>query len=157
MRTGPVVPTLVVPHLDLVSSLAIIWCLGRPSGNTLSLGPALRPNIGSSPMQSLKLPGCVSYSKNFTNPFRRQHLYIVTTSVPSISLPIRFSTNALNTLRSTCTSPETKLLQELFISSMCRQHFTKGLLSSVFCEFRSSLNVCSTAAQNGGTGGVLEL
>ena len=86
--------------LGIVCFLAIILYHDRPSANTLSHGPVLRPNIGVLPMLWLRLVGFANSWASFIILYLMLLLSIVATSVPCICQQTRFVTKGPNTWKS---------------------------------------------------------
>ena len=148
MLTGLAVPTLADRPLAMQCSSGIIWCSDPPSVNTQSLGRVQRPSIALWQMVSLKLLGCVSYSWSFATLLTEPHWSTVTTLVPYISPPTQSSISARSTLRLISTLfgsglPSARYIRVLHVptTSQYADVFIKGLPTSMFQEFRSSVNV----------------
>nr|GEY39219.1 ribonuclease H-like domain-containing protein [Tanacetum cinerariifolium] len=125
MRIGLVVPLHVDLLLAIVFFLAIIFFLGRPRDSLPSLVLVLKRNIEVFPMQLLRLAGCVIF-------YRTKH----------IEIDIHFVRDLVSTSR----------IRVLHIPShyLYADIFTKGLPTTLFDEFHSSLSVRSSPAQTAG-------
>jgi hypothetical protein len=94
-------------------------------------------------------PRCASYYTSSTALFSVQPSSTATTSVRSTSPPTPCNISAISTWRSTYTPSTSVSLLVMFgfsVSPTMLQFadiFTKGLPSSVFLYFRSSLNICT--------------
>jgi hypothetical protein len=109
------------------------WCPSRPSGRPSSPTPIQRPSIASSPTAWLRPLGFISCSMS-SRPCRLgAYLSTVTISMSCTYPPTTFSINAPSMWR---------LIFILFERRHSADIFMKGLPSSVFNEFQSSLNIC---------------
>lgn len=149
MLIGLVVRTLTItnPPRAMLCSSVITLSPSSPRVRTSSLDQVLKPSIVQWLMVLLRPFGCASSCRSFMPLFAVPQWYTTTTSVQSTCPPTLFSISAPNTSRLTSTSFKSELLlvtlRVLHVpnSSQYANIFTKGLPSSVFTEFRSSLNV----------------
>ena len=119
----------------------------RRSGSRLSPAPMLRWSTVLSLTAWRRRLGYDSSWRSSTARSLRAHSSPVTTSVPCISPPTPSSISRRSMWRSTCSSCATESPSAMFgvlhvpTTSQFADIFTKGLPSSTFSEFRSSLNV----------------
>jgi hypothetical protein len=154
MLIGRVVRILAAPLLDMLFFLGTISFLGPPNAKTMCPVPVLKQSIMMPPMPLLRPHGSNSCFLNFTLLWARQHWYIVTSSQFMSSNPIQHQRTKhieidLHFLREHVTIGDFHVLH-IPTTSQFADVFTKGMSSSVFNEFRSSLNVCSTDVSIGG-------
>ena len=132
--------------LSLHDALPIsTWSPGRPSGSWLSPAPVPRRSTGLSPTAWRRRPGYDSSWRSFTARSPRARSSTATTSAPCTSPPTPSSISGRSMWRSTYTSCATEYgdVRVLHVPTTYQfaDIFTKGLPSSTFSEFRSSLNV----------------
>jgi hypothetical protein len=120
------------------------WSSGSPSSPAL----ALRPSIVSLPTAWLRPLSCVSCSTSSRPRHLGAHLSTAIISTPCTYPPTPFSINAPSMWRLIFILSERVVIGQVRVlhvptTSQFIDIFTKGLPSSVFNEFRSSLNICS--------------
>jgi len=141
--------------LGMLFFLEIILCLGLPKDRTLAPALVLKLNIAPLLMLWQRFLGCVSFLVNFRLHFAIPLWSIVTISVPSTSSNLLQHQRTkhieidLHFVRDKVAIGDVKV-QHVPTSSQYADIFTKGLPSSIFTEFRSSLNVCGAADQTAG-------
>lgn len=148
MATGLDAPTLDVPPPDTLSSLEVASSPGHRSASPPFLGLVLRPSTVLLPTVSPRPPGCGnSYRNNIS------HCSPPVSSTPitlarSTSPPTPTNISAPTTWKLTFTlsgsgSLYIGVVHVLYVptTSQFIDVFTKGLPSSVFLDFCSSLNV----------------
>ena len=146
MLIGQAAQTPAALLLGIVSFLAIILYCGRPSANTLSQGPVLRPNTGVLLMPWLRLVGFVNSWASFVVLYHVLYcdnisaMYLLTNPVHNqrtkhVEIDVHFVREhvALGALR----------VLHVPTSLQYADIFTKELPTDVFINFRSSLNVRS--------------
>ena len=104
MQIGQVVRIHAGPPRAIRCSLVTIWFPGLPNVRIQSPVPVQRPSIELLPMLLQKPLGYAKFCLSCTLLCARQPWCIVITSALSTCLPILFSINGQNTLRSTFTS-----------------------------------------------------
>lgn len=133
MLIGLAVLQHVAPLQASVSSWVITFCLGRLSDNLQSHVPVRKLSTKVLPMQLQKPVGyAISFSK-CTALSAEPQLYIVTTSVQSISRPILFNIYEQNTLRLTYILWEKKFKWAMSKSFTYRRHLSMQISSQRDC------------------------
>jgi hypothetical protein len=146
--TGLDVRTLVTLRPATRCSSGTTWCPGRPSDKRSSLGPARKPSTMPSPTAWLRPPSCASCSMSSRVRILGALSSTMTTSASCTSPPTPFSINTPNMWRLIFILSERVAIGQVCVlhvptTSQFADIFTKGLPSSVFNEFRSSLNIYS--------------
>jgi hypothetical protein len=137
--TGLAVPTRTGPLTVMPCSWAPTSSPGPPSGSPSSPAPVQRPDTTLWPTTWQRPPSCASFSRSFycdnvsavylyTNPLQHQHMMHV-----EIYLHFVRERVAVGDVR-VLSVPTALQFADIL---------TKGLPSSVFTDFRSSLNICT--------------
>jgi hypothetical protein len=132
---------------DIPCSWVPTSSLGPPNGSLSSLAPALRPSIAPWPTAWQRPPGCDNSSTSSIVPFSAPPSSTATTSA------VYLSTNPVQHQRTKHVEIDLHFVRERVAAGDVRVQsvpttlqfadiFTKGLPSSVFLDFRSSLNIC---------------
>jgi hypothetical protein len=153
MPTGLAVPTLAGRLLATQCSSEITWCLGPPSISIRSPSPVPRPNIELWLMVLLKLLGSANCSMSFATRLVVPPWSTVTISVLCISPATRCNISGrsmyLHFVRERVALGHVRVLH-VPTTFQYTDVFTKGLPTSLFQEFRSTLNVRCAPGQTVG-------
>lgn len=155
MLTGPDVLILESRPPDMLPSLGTIWFHGPLNARTQCRGQAQRLNIGRLLMVLLKPAGCANCFMSYIIHCRRALWCIVTVSAVYLSSnPVQHQRTKhveidLHFVRERVSTGDVRVLH-VPTTSQFADIFTKGLPTSVFAEFRSSLNVVSSDALTAG-------
>ena len=149
MLIGRVVRIRASPPRAMLCSSGTISSPGPPSIKAPSQDPMQKPSIAQWLMVSLRPPGCVNSCRSCTPPLRQATLVYCDniSAVYMTSNPVQHQRTKhveidLHFVRERVSIGDLRVLH-MPTSSQYADIFTKGLPSSVFTEFRSSLNVQS--------------
>jgi len=156
MLTGQVVRILANPHRVTRYFSGTTWSPGRRRGRTRCPDPVLKLSIALWQTVLPKPPGCASFSLSFM-PLLGALRWSTATNISAVymsSNPVQHQHTKhieidLHFVRERVAVGDVRVMH-VPTSSQDADIFTKGLPSSVFTEFRSSLNVRAADDQTAG-------